>query len=91
VPAAAAVRAIPWARILAVARVVLDRLAEDVPKKDRRRLGALVKKSKGDPRNLTAAERHEMLAILRRIDLTKLGKDLAGVVALSRTARLLKR
>ncbi len=89
--AGSALRALPWARILAYGRVVLDRFSEDIPKKDRDRLGRLVRKSKGDPRRLTAAERTELVAILRRLDLARLGKDLAGAAAVARTARLLKR
>ena len=84
----AAVRALPWTRILAIARVVLDRLGDDIPKKDRERLTKLLRKCKGDPRRLTVAERHEVFAIVRKIDLARLGRDVAGVAA---TAKLLKR
>jgi hypothetical protein len=84
----AAVRALPWTRILAIARVVLERLGNDIPKKDRERLTRLLRKSKGDPRKLTATERHEVFAIVRKIDLARLGRDVAGVAA---TAKLLKR
>lgn len=84
----AAVRALPWTRILAIARVILDRLGDDIPKKDRQRLTKLLRKSKGDPRKLTVAERHEVFAIIRKIDLARLGRDVAGVAA---TAKLLKR
>ena len=84
----AAVRALPWTRILAIARVVLDRLGDDIPKKDRQQLAKLLRKSKGDPRKLNAAERHEIFAIIRKIDLARLGRDVAGVAA---TAKLLKR
>jgi len=91
VPRVAAVRALPWARIYAIARVVFERLGDDIPKKDRQRLGRLLKKSKGDPRNLTAIERREILEILRKVDVARLGKELAAVAALSRTAKLLKR
>ena len=84
----AAVRALPWARILAIARVVLDRLGEDIPKNDRQRLTRLLRKSKGDPRNLTAPERHEVFAIIRKVDLARMGRDVAGVAA---TAKLLRR
>lgn len=84
----AAVRALPWKRILVIARVVLDRLGEDIPKKDRQSLTRLLRKSKGDPRNLTASERHEVFAIIRKVDLARMGRDVAGVAA---TAKLLKR
>jgi hypothetical protein len=87
----AAVRALPWARILAIARIILERVGDDIPKKDRQRLAALLKKSKGDPRKLTVNERHEVFTIIRRVDVARLGKDVASVAALSRTAKLLKR
>ncbi len=86
-----AVRALPWARILAVARVALDRFADDIPKKDRARLTALVRKSKGDPRRLTMAERRELVRILRQVDVAKLGRDVAATLALAKSGRLLKR
>ena len=87
----AAVRALPWARILAIARVVLERVGEDIPKGDRQKLAALLKKSKGDPRNLTAAERHQVFTIVRKVDLARMGQEVAGVAALARAGRLLKR
>jgi hypothetical protein len=89
VPAAA--KAVPWRLVVEVATVVYTRFREDVPPKDRRRLGTLVRKSKGDPRRLTAAERRELLAILRRVDLQRLGRDVAAAVSLRRARGLLKR
>ena len=86
-----AVRALPWGRILAVARIALDRFADDIPKKDRARLTALLRKSKGDPRRLTIAERREMVRIVRQVDVAKLGRDVASVLALAKSGRLLRR
>ena len=86
--AAAGVRALPWARILLVARVVVERLSEDVPPKDRKRLAAILRASKGDPRRLTSSERREVLAILRQVDTKKLSAAIAKGLG---TARLLKR
>lgn len=88
---AAALKALPWKRILAVARVVLERFSEDIPKKDRTRLTALVRKSKGDPRRLTVAERREVVQIVRQVDVTKLGREVATMLALARSGRLLRR
>ena len=88
---ASTVRALPWARILAIARIILERVGDDIPKKDRQRLAALLKKSKGDPRKLTVHERHEVFTIIRKVDVARLGRDVASVAALSRTAKLLKR
>ena len=90
-PATAALRAIPWKRVLAIAQVVLARFSEDIPKKDRSRLGALLKKSKGDPRRLTVAERREIVRIIRQVDVAKLGRDVGALLALARSGRLLKR
>ncbi len=86
-----ALRAVPWGRVLAVARVVLDRFTDDIPKKDRARLTALVRKSKGDPRRLTIAERRELVQILRQLDVAKLGREVAALLALARSGRLLRR
>ncbi len=83
-----AVRALPWARILAVAQVVSRRVSEDIPSRDRRRLTELVRKSKGNPKLLTADERRELLRILRQVDYAKLGRDVAATAA---TAGLLGR
>ncbi len=83
-----AARAIPWARVFALAQIVYHRFDEDVPVNDRKRLGELLRVSKGDPRKLSAPERRELLRILRQVDLQRLGRELAGAAA---AAKLLKR
>ena len=87
----APLRALPWGRIFAVARVVLERFSEDIPKKERQRLATLLRKSKGDPRKLTTAERREVVAIVRHVDVAKLGREVAALLALARSGRLLRR
>ncbi len=87
-PAASAVRALPWARILVLARVVATRLGEDIPPRDRERLTAILKASKADPRRLTPAERRDVLRILRQVDVAKLSREIAAVGA---TGKLLRR
>jgi hypothetical protein len=84
----AAVRALPWKRILLVAQIVLAHLSEDIPTADRRRLAELVRRSKGDPRRLSRAERDDIVRILRRVELGRLGRDLAAATA---TTKILKR
>ena len=86
-----AVRAVPWKTVINVARVVVECLGEDLSAKDRRRLTELLRRSKGDPRSLTPGERQEMLAIVRQVDLRKLGTRVSGQVAMSRSGRLLGR
>ena len=82
--AASALRALPWARILLIGRIVLERLQDDIPPKDRKRLATLLRRSKADPRKLTAAERREILAILRQIDTKKLSAAIARDVGMKR-------
>ena len=86
-----AVRALPWGRILAVARIVLDRFADDIPKRDRTRLTALLRKSKGDPRRLTGRERQELLRIVKGVQVGQLRDDIVEQVAPFGTKRLLRR
>ena len=87
----APIRALPWGRIFAIARVALERFSEDIPKKDRTRLAALLRKSNGDPRRLTVAERREVVQIVRQVDVAKLGREGAALLALARSGRLLRR
>ena len=81
-------RAIPWARVFAVARIVVDRVGEDVPAKDRKRIAALLREAKGDPRRLTPNERRELMRILRQVGYRRLGRDVAATAA---AAKLLRR
>ena len=73
-------RAVPWKLVLELATVLVNRFRDDVPAGDRRRLTGLVRTSKGDPRRLTAAERRELLEILRRVDVQRLGRDVTALV-----------
>jgi hypothetical protein len=91
VAAGARLRAVPWRLVLEVATVVVTRFREDLPSGDRRRLTALVRKSKGDPRRLTSAERHELLEHLKRVDLQRLGRDVTGLVGARNLHRRLRR
>jgi hypothetical protein len=91
VAAAARLRTIPWRLVLEVATLLVTRFREDVPPAERRRLTALVRKSKGDPRRLTAAERREVLDLLRRVDLPRLGRDVSGLVGARNLRRRLRR
>ena len=90
-PALVGLRALPWRLILEVATIVVTRFRDDLQPGDRRRLTALVRKSKGNPRRLTEKERHEVVKILRRVDLSRLGRDVAGVVTVRGARRRLKR
>ena len=79
-PAGSRLKAVPWKVVLEVATVVVNRFRDDVPPKERRRMTTLVRKSKGDPRRLTAAERHELLDLLKRLDVQRLGRDVTAIL-----------
>ena len=48
---------VPWKRLIAVATVVYERGKDNLTQAEWRELGTLLKKTKGDPRNLNAKER----------------------------------
>jgi len=91
VPSPAAVKTVPWRLVLEVATVAVTRFREDLPPAERRRLTALVRKSKGDPRRLTATERKQLLALVRTIDVARLGRDVSAVVGARKLRRHLHR
>ena len=67
-----------WIRILALAQLALlaRRHLNNLEPDERGRLAMLVKQSKGRPRtNLSANEREEMLRLVRKLDLGRLGQD----------------
>jgi hypothetical protein len=90
-PALTGLKAIPWRLVLEVATVVVTRFRDDLPPAERRKLTALVRKSKGDPRRLTGAERRQVLELLRSIDVARLGRDVSGVVGANKLRRRLRR
>ena len=83
-PRAGGLKAVPWKLVLEVATLVVTRFRDDLPGKERRRLTALVRKSKGDPRKLTADERREIVDLLKKVDVQKLGRDVTALVGARR-------
>ncbi len=83
-------RVIPWRLVLEVATVAVNRFRDDLEPRDRTRLTDLVRRSKGDPRRLTASERREMMAIIKRIDVQRLGRDVSAVVGARQLRRRLR-
>jgi hypothetical protein len=70
------VRAIPWLLLLRGAQLVWTHLRDDLTPQDRTRLGRLVRTP---PHRLTAQERSDLRSIVRKVDLTGLGRDIAGL------------
>jgi hypothetical protein len=72
-------RAFPWGRLLAVANAAVttkkhwDKLAPA----ERRLLARLVRKSRGRVSNLSLRERHQLRRLVAKLELRRLGRDLA--------------
>ncbi len=79
-------RILPWLLVFEVLRAGRDhwdRLDPD----DRARVSALMRRSRGNPRNLTAADRDELRALGRRLRLGRLGFSLATAAVVGRRKR----
>ena len=66
-PVAALIRAgkrVPWARVLIAARWVYERAKDNLTEAERRELARVLRKSKGDPRKITAKERERVRALV---------------------------
>lgn len=78
-----AMRGVPllWAFAVAEALTTTRRHFAGVDPQTRRRTTELVRKSKGRPRNLSAAEKTELRRLVGEMDLWQLSKDLAAVAS----------
>lgn len=54
----------PWARVLLAARWLYERGRDNLSAAERRELGALLRKTKGDPRRLDAKERARVRSLV---------------------------
>jgi hypothetical protein len=70
------VRSIPWLLVLRTGQIIWVHLRDDLTPHDRRRLGALVRTP---PHRLTPQDRADLRAIVRKVDVSGLGRDLAGL------------
>ncbi len=78
-----AVRGVPllWAFAVAEALTTTRRHFAGVDPRARRRAVELVRRSKGRPSNLTAAEKQELRRLVGEMDLWRLSKDIAAVAS----------
>ena len=83
-------RTVPWTRLVDVARAapLLKSHWDKLTPAERSQLQRLIRKSKGKPSNLTLVERATVRRLVRKLQLGRLGRDLAHVV---RTGRARKR
>ena len=59
-------RRVPWAKLIAAATSVYESAKNNLTQAERRELGRALKKSKGDPRKLTAKERERVRALVQK-------------------------
>jgi hypothetical protein len=85
----AALRALPWTRLLAIARgaVATKRHWDRLTAQERRSLVRLVRKSKGRASNLSLRERHQLRRLVVKLELQRLGRDLAALASPLRRRR----
>jgi hypothetical protein len=79
----AAVRAFPWARLLAAARaaVATKRHWDKLTPVERKQLVRLVRKSRGRPSNLSLRERNQLRRLVAKLELRRLGRDIAALAS----------
>jgi hypothetical protein len=86
-PRLGALRAFSWLALFDAARTTLAHLDDRLDARDRRRVAAIVKRTKGDPRALTAKEKSELRLIARQLELGRLARDLLPHAGRLRRAR----
>jgi len=87
VPPLARVRTLPWIALLDVARTTKSHLDDHLSATDRRRVAAIVKRTRGDVRKLSERDRAELKQIARELNLALLARDLAPTAGRLRRSR----
>jgi hypothetical protein len=88
VPRLVRLRAVSWLAVFDAARTTWSHFSENVSERDRKRVVAILKRTKGDPRNLTLKEKADLRAIGRRLKLSQLGRDLLPFADRARKKRM---
>jgi hypothetical protein len=73
----ASLRRIPWLMLFELARMTHGHVMDATSAADRRKVMALVKRSKGDPRKLTDADKADLKKIAAKIDVKQIAVGLA--------------
>ena len=76
-------RAVPitWLLLAGQAALATRRHLQKLDARERRRLAEIVRSSGGRPSNVSKRERDELLRIVRKLELGRLGRDVAGMAA----------
>jgi hypothetical protein len=83
----ARLRALPWLMLFEVARGVHSHVMDALSPAERRRVMQILRTSKGNPANVTPREREDLRRIAGKLDLKRLGQDLAPRVIAGRRRR----
>ena len=86
-PRLGGLRAFSWLAVFDAARTTWSHFGDRLSEKDRKRVAAIVKRTKGDPRKLTLKEKADLRAIGQRLELGRLGRDLLPSVGRVRKRR----
>ena len=73
-------RILPWLVLFEAARALRSHLTDHLSPQDRRRVVEIVRRSKGDPRNVSRRERDDLRAIAHKLDLIALGSEMLPIV-----------
>ena len=83
----ARLRAVPWLLLFEVARGVQSHVMDTLSPRERRRVAEILRKSRGRPGNVTPAEREELRRLAGKLDLKRMGRDIAPKVIAGRRRR----
>ena len=75
------IRKIPWVLVFRTGQLIWAHLRDDLTPHDRRRLGRLIRIP---PNRMTAQERNDLLTIVRKVDVSGLGRELITLRSLHR-------
>lgn len=86
-PPLARIRTLPWLVLLDLARTTKSHLDEHLSDKDRRRVAAIVKKSKGDVRRLSERDKADLKQIARDLNFALLARNVVPTATRLRGGR----
>ena len=86
-PSLMRVRTLPWLALIDVARTTKAHLDENLSEKDRKRVAAIARRTKGDVRKLTEREKADLKRIGRDLNVALLARDLVPGVGRMRRGR----
>ena len=69
------IRAIPWLLLFEAARTVHSHVTDSLSPAERRRVTAILRETRGNPLNVTDAQRRELKAIAGKLDFKRMGSD----------------